>query len=687
MSGSSRRPDSERLLAGQPLAASPSAGRSPAAPTRSGSGRPPGGAVARAAAMRGAWPLALLLAGLAGFATAAPPEEPAATAPGTTAGTSAPASPPLRLALAADEPVTGEVERFLREDRAWLEQRPAGQRRLQGPDDAASARAWLGQLGQPVRAAAADSAAGARGLSARLRDRWLERGYLACRVAVDDGGGEGAPRLLVAPGSPYRIGRVRVQGPDFPGRSALLARSLPAAGSRFRAAAWELAVARILAGAGEAGFPFARWVVEAVAVRPADATVDVEATLFTGRRAVLGALSSDLAAPRAAAFLQRACGLRRGGLYRESDLERARERLLARDLWERVGEPVVYAAGADTVGVHWPLVPRARPNRVAAVLGLSRRDAASRARVSGQVDLWLPNLGGSGRRLGAAWSDDGAGRSHLGFAYLEPLAFGSALDLETVLDHEVAADAYTRFRADARARLAVVAAWGLELGLGWDRGTYPSGDWARTTRWRARAAFLHRRGDQTRSGWEGIFAYETARRRAEARGDTGGGTAAGSGVGRQRRQRLWELSAAGELFLAPRASLAARGALHEVKGDGSPIPLSEQYWFGGARSLRGYGEGQFRGEMASYGSLEARIGKPRQARLYTFWDLGYFRYATAVASGGDAGERQRRSGTAYGYGLGLEVGTPSGDVSLAIGFPNTLDFGSAKLHVSLLQAF
>lgn len=676
MSGSSRRRGSER-----PRAAGPGGRPRPAARRRASAG----GRADPAACLR-AGLLALLLVCGGGRAWAATLGDAASTPP---------ASPPVRLALAPDAAAADELARYLREDQSWVERLPAAQRRLHGPDDAVSARAWLGQLGQPGRSAAADSAAGARGLPARLRDRWLARGYLSCRVAVDDAAGADTPRLLVAPGPPYRIGQVRVQGPDFPGRAALLAQSLPAPGSRFVAAVWEQAVARILAGAGEAGYPFARWVAGAVAVRPAGAVVDVEATLFTGRRAVLGALTSDLAAPRAAAFARRACGLRLGSPYRESDLERARERLLGRGLWERVGEPVVYAAGADTVGVHWPLAPRIRPNRVAAVLGLSRRDEAGSARVSGQVDLWLPNLGGSGRRLGAAWSDDGAGRSHLGFAYLEPLAFGSVLDLETVLDHEVAADDYTRFRADARARLAVVAAWGLELGLGWDRGTYPAGDWARTTRWRARAAFLHRRGDQARSGWEGTFAYETARRQATARADTGadtgGGTAAGnaggSGVGSQQRQRLWELSAAGELFLAPQASLAARGALHEVKGDGSPIPLSEQYWFGGARSLRGYRESQFRGEMVAYGSLEARIGRPRRARLYTFWDLGYFRYATTVASGAAAGERQRHSGTAHGYGLGLEVGTASGDVSLAIGFPNTLDFESAKLHVSLLQAF
>jgi len=75
------------------------------------------------------------------------------------------------------------------------------------------------------------------------------------------------------------------------------------------------------------------------------------------------------------------------------------------------------------------------------------------------------------------------------------LAFGTPLDLEGSLAHEVATDLYTRVSADLRARLGVVAAWGLELGLGWDRGTFPAGTWERTSRVRARAAFLRRRAD------------------------------------------------------------------------------------------------------------------------------------------------------------------------------------------------
>ena len=46
--------------------------------------------------------------------------------------------------------------------------------------------------------------------------------------------------------------------------------------------------------------------------------------------------------------------------------------------------------------------------------------------------------------------------------------------------------------------------------------------------------------------------------------------------------------------------------------------------FGGAESLRGYREGQFRGDRVVYGGIEYRYGDPRAARVYTFFDAGAF---------------------------------------------------------------
>jgi outer membrane protein assembly factor BamA len=599
---------------------------------------------------------------------------------GTAWGESGPGGggPAVRLRLAAGAAPDHALERFLREDLAWVARTP-----VETPGLATAATA-------PTRA-----------LSARLRDRWLARGYLAADCLPDrgvdgaTGAGEGAI-LVITPGSRFRVGEVTVGGPDFAGRARALVAALPPRDAWFDPDAWEEAVARLLAAAGEAGHPFARWVIGEVRVDAARAVVDLTATLFTGPRVWLGPITSDLPGGRGAGFLRRASGLSPGAPYRESDLVRARERLLERGVWLEVGEPLVHTANAvDTVGVHWPVVPVPRPNRFTAVIGLSRRDegstgatgAAGGSRLSGQVDLLLPDLAGTGRRLALAWTDDGRDRSRLGFTYLEPLAFGTPLDLEGSLAHEVEAESYTRFSADLRARLAVAGAWGLEFGLGRDRGTYPSGAWTSTRRLRARAALLRRRGDPGRSGWAGQFGLETARRQAVARVDTAAGAPVTPAGGTEARQSLLDLTWTGEAFLTAMLSVAARGTFAEVQGDGGPISLAEQYRFGGVRTLRGYREGTFHGERVAHGSLEIRIGRPYRSRLYTFFDLGYFRFATAAATAEDPGRTVLREGTPRGFGLGLETRAGGGDVSLAIGLPGRWNFDAALLHVSLLQAF
>jgi len=530
-------------------------------------------------------------------------------------------------------------------------------------------------------AATGDSAAAGRPVSALLRDRWLDRGYFSCTIArreTPDG-----IVFEVSPGEPYRLGTVLVEGEDFPGRDAALARALPRTGDVFSATAWAAGVDRLLAAAAEAGYPFCQWLVRDVGAYPGRADVDVVALLLLGPPSVFGPQSSDLPDGRGEDFLVRAARLPTGRRYRESDLSAARVRLLQRNIYADVGEPVVFTTAAPgTVGVHWPVTPISRPNRAAVMLGLSRTGEDEPARLSGQVDLRLANLAGTGRRMELAWSDDGRSRSHFGFGWLEPLLWGTPFDATVDVDHEVATDVYTRFRVDGRLQLPVAGAWQVEMGLGWDRSTFPTGAWNRTTRWRARGAFLHRRGDRGVNGWEGTFAIESARRGVDMRPDEDAVTDATPG---EMRQTLVELRLGGERWLTPTLSVAINGLFLEVAGEGDATPLAEQYRLGGARTLRGYLEDQFHGERVASSMLELRIGRPGRSRLYTFFDVGYFRFAGEDPTRPD--ETATFEGTRRGFGLGLETATPGGDISLAVGFPGEFQFDDAKLHIALLQSF
>ncbi len=593
-------------------------------------------------------------------------------APGLTSG----AEPAPDLTLAQAGAADPRVADWLDQDRAWLRTLPGA------PFTEGGLRQWVA-----ARGAAGDTLIVARTPASLLLKRWQDRGYLAARVLTDSSAAREAG-LILDPGPRYHLGSVQVAGKDFPGRQGLLDLWLPRAGSPFTAGPWDEAVEKILVGTGEAGYPFARWITSQVSLEPENALVHVEATLLPGAGAVVGPITSDLPAGRPARFLARASGLRRGQPFRHSEMERARDRLLARDLYSRVGDPQVYPTShVDTVGIHFPVTARQRANRLQVVLGLSRKQDDEASRLSGEVDLRLPNMAGSGRNLGFNWRDDGASKRHFGLDYLEPLALGTPLDMSVSLDSEVLEESYTRLRLDNRWQLGVVALWGVELGLGRDRSTYPTGDLERSSRTRVRGAFLHRRGDPSASGWSGVFAIETAwRSSVERPADDEVNTAAAS-LGQDATQRIYQVDVDGEWWLSRSLSLAGRAAFRQLDADEEVVPLAEQFSFGGASTLRGYREDEFHGSEAAWGGLEARIGRAGGSRLYTFYDLGYFGFATQETLPEDQTRLAWKSDWPRGYGLGLLARTQAGDISLAVGFPGTVDFEVAKLHVTLMESF
>jgi len=603
---------------------------------------------------------------------------------------------PPRLEAQGSAALDPALRQWLREDRAWLAQQPAARLLAPAPADTSALVAWLRRAEaarriEPADTAGIDPAAspvrGHRDLISGLRDRWLERGYLAVAVALADSGAAGStPPITVAPGPRYTIGAIAVEGDDFPGRARLLEAWLPRPGDPFVPGRYLDAAAGVVAGCAERGHPFPLWLTRELSIDPASASVAITASLVPGPVAVIGPQTTTLPGGRGESFLLRTAGLERGRRFRESDLLRGVDRLLMRDLYERVDAPLVHLTTArDTVGVVWRVEPIERPNRINVILGLSREPDGG-TRFSGQVDVALPNLAGTGRSLEAGWSDDGQDRSRFGFQYLEPLVLGTPLDTDLALENEVRRDLYTRFTAENRWRLPVVSLWGVEVGVGWDRTTYPAGEVERTRRLRGRAAVLHSRGDRARSGWSGAFAIETASRSTALRVVDEDSLAGPSQLGSQDSQRLYEVDLSGELWLRPTVSVAGRATFREIDADVRPVPLSEQYYYGGARTLRGYREEEFHGETVAYGGVELRLGRARRSRVYTFVDVGYFEFSTRE---GDAieGPLVTRSGRQTGFGLGLMTAAATGRLDLAVGFPGNVDFETAKLHVALIGSF
>ncbi len=612
----------------------------------------------------------------------------AAAEPVPTTATGAGPSPEVRLASGA-EPCPGCGD-LVAADRLWLAGRPGATFGCGSwPDegdlapDSLLARLEIlrDHLGAVTGVLGADAA---RSPASLLRDRWLERGYLEVTVGCRPGPVTGPDTLVVTPGRRWRLDGITVEGPDFPGRRELLAAWLPGPGN-FRAGTLNEAVTGLLTALGDRGHPFPRWVVRRITMDPDTATLHLTAALLPGPGAVIGPITSDLPPGPGRDFLVRASGLRRGAPFTQRDLELATGRLTARGLYARVDPPRVYLTGSpDTVGIHFPVEPRRKVNRLQVALGLSRDNPDEPGRVSGQVDLELPNMAGTGRALQAGWRDDGAGQSHMLFRYREPLAFGTPLDMATGLESEVRRDVFNRFQLDTSWDLPVVALWGVGAELGWERSTYPQGELERNSRWKVGGSVLHRRADPLRSGWSGRFGITSAWGSTLLR-PAGSDSTGGAELGTSESVRIYAVDMVGEIRLTATVALAARAAYRQQGGRDDVVPLAEQFWFGGATTLRGYNEKEFHGSRAAWGGVELRLGRVRGSRVYTFWDLGYFEFRSTDP--GDPDRTVKSSGRPWGYGLGILARTRGGDMSLAVGFPGTVDFDLAKLHVALVEAF
>jgi hemolysin activation/secretion protein len=156
----------------------------------------------------------------------------------------------------------------------------------------------------------------------------------------------------------------------------------------------------------------------------------------------------------------------------------------------------------------------------------------------------------------------------------------------------------------------------------------------------------------------------------------------GSLVAAPPSQHLLRLGLSGGWQMRRRLALVARSAWQSVESDESVLPLSEQLSLGGATTVRGYAEDQFRGERLGFGGLELELGEPRGGRAYVFGDLGWIQSRRALDDG-----ISRREDWLSGFGLGLRSPLALGAIDLSLAFAEEIRFETGKLHLKLIQEF
>ena len=115
---------------------------------------------------------------------------------------------------------------------------------------------------------------------------------------------------------------------------------------------------------------------------------------------------------------------------------------------------------------------------------------------------------------------------------------------------------------------------------------------------------------------------------------------------------------------------------NQVKG--SRLQLTDFTWFGGARTLRGYRENQFRGDITAWMNLEYRFLLGRNSRIFLFNDWGVYHFKDS---------QSEIEEVLPGYGIGLRLDTALGIMAVDFGLGKGDDFSQAKIHFGIINHF
>ena len=486
--------------------------------------------------------------------------------------------------------------------------------------------------------------------------------------------------VVVDEGERARVGSARASGTKVRSEAEVLVVLGLATGSPFEPKRLASGIETLLASYDDAGYPFAQVWIDSVGLDASRRVVDVSLTVVEGDpRNVSGVVVEGLQKTRPA-LAARIAGIKTGEPYRARTLEDAYLRMVASGVFTDVAFPTVRVS-SDGRGVDAVITvdePK-RSHTFAAALGYASGEGSSERVLSGLAQLELNNVGGTLKDFGASWSNDGAGRSQTKIGYRDRLFLGRLMAFGVELEQVGQDTVYTWQSAGLDAERGVGRVAGMltsvSLGVAADRNVYSFGELVNSTRLRGRAGVGTLAGSERRAAFARVGVAATLAEKSLAYRE---------GFDRPGRRVAVDLRSArrgtraGVLVLV----LQLRRLRGTLESEEDAVPLPEQFYVGGARTVRGYREDQFHGRSVAYARNELRLGRTPREGFYGFVDAGYVLQETT--NRWLAG--RKRTG-ASGYGFGVRSASPLGRIDLSFAVSDEFSLEQTKVHVLLEQNF
>jgi outer membrane protein assembly factor BamA len=522
---------------------------------------------------------------------------------------------------------------------------------------------------------------GTDGLSV-LQEAYFNEGYLQASfeiTLVSPGRPDSAVAIVVDEGEIARIGSASVKGEAVRSASSILGALKLAENETFVPRVFAQRVDRLLRSYDEQGYPFVQLWIDSLSIDQDRNRVHVSLFVVEGRERTLENVGVEGVEKTKPELVVRMSGLQTGREYRGDMLRDAYLRLQGSGVFDEVEYPKLRVSpdgrGVDAV---LQVSESRRSNSFAGVLGYAAADQETEDQLSGLVQLQLNNIGGTLKDLHAFWTNDGRGRSETRLRYRDRFFLGrlfmAGIGLEQIGQDTLYTWQSVGLEAGRPAGRIGGSLVSFTTGLNADRNVFSEGALMRSWRLRLSAGTSVVRGDPRRRSFAEISVRFTMARKKSYFRD--------SDVTMSTNQYIIEFESDGSVGLFGSLSLYLGLVYRGLESDELLVPLSEQFYIGGARTLRGYRENQFHGPRVATGRTELRLGRSSRENLYLFVDTGYIEQVTEINVGIVSNDIFK-----LGYGFGLRTRSQVGVIGLSFGVGDEVSLGQAKVHILLEQNF
>lgn len=375
--------------------------------------------------------------------------------------------------------------------------------------------------------------------------------------------------------------------------------------------------------------------------------------------------------------------LAKGDLYSQKKIEQLPNRLNRLRFFEPVKTPSFYINNKDE-GVLVIEVKEKQTNNFDGIIGyIPPSKNEDKGYVTGLVNISLRNLFGTGRSASLKWNKFGRNSQELDLKYLEPWLFNFPFNISLGLYQRIQDSTYVQRRFEGSFEYLATETFSASLILGTElvipsERTVPVFTVFNSSLLSTGINFKYDTRDDPYSPTEGILfnnTYLFSRKKINGPKDFITPTT----IKEVNLQRI--ISDLGFFYSFFNRQVAAI-SFHARELRGKSFENTDLFKFGGTNSLRGYREEQFLGNRLLWSNLEYRFLLTARSFVFSFYDFGYYLRQEETLK-----NISKSESFLYGYGIGLNIETALGVLSVSFALGKDDSFSEGKIHFGIVNEF